>query len=52
MMNCELGSIPIKYIGMPISARAVTTADFEPVVDKVSDRVEPWQGKLLAVVDD
>ena len=48
MMNRELGSIPVKYLGMPISARALMMAEFEPIVDKVSGRLEPWQGKLLA----
>lgn len=48
MMNCELGSIPIKYLGMPISARALSIMEFDLVVGKVADRVEPWQGKLLA----
>lgn len=49
MMNCELDSIPMKYLGMPISSRALSMVDFDPLVQKVSGRVEPWQGKLLAL---
>lgn len=48
MMNCELGTIPMKYLGMPISSRALTMGDFDPIVENVAGRVEPWQGKLLA----
>ena len=48
MMNCELGSIPFKYLGIPFSDRALSMVDFEPMVDKAAKRVEPWQGKLLA----
>lgn len=48
MMNYELGSIPMKYLGMPISKRALSIMDFDPLVAKVAGRVEPWQGKLLA----
>lgn len=33
-MNCKLGAIPMKYLGMPISSRAVTMGDLQPVVDK------------------
>lgn len=48
MMNCELGSIPVKYLRMPISSRAITMGELQPVVDKTTARMEPWQGKLLA----
>lgn len=48
MMNCKLGSIPLKYLGMPISYRLLSIVDFDPMVEKVAGRVEPWQGKLLA----
>ena len=47
-MNCELGSIPLKYLGTPISNKALTIPELEPMVKKVAKRVEPWQGKLLA----
>jgi hypothetical protein len=30
MMSCELGSIPIKYLGMPISNRALMIMDLYP----------------------
>ena len=49
MMNCELGSIPMKYLGMPVSARALTMGELQPVVDKTATRVELWQGKFSSL---
>lgn len=48
MMNIKLGDLPIKYLGMTISNKAMRIEDFEPVIEKVAGRVEPWQGWLMA----
>lgn len=48
MMNCKMGSAPIAYVGMPISNQALRISDFDPIVEKVANKVEPWEGKLLA----
>lgn len=41
-------SYSLAHLGMPISNRMLTIADFDPIVERVAARVEPWQGKLLA----
>ena len=41
MMNCELGSILMKYLGMPISDWALSMVEFQAMVDKAANRVEP-----------
>lgn len=35
MMNCKLGSITLKYLGMPISDRTLSIMDCDPKVEKV-----------------
>lgn len=44
MMNCSLGSFPIKYLGIPISPSSISSKDLAPVVLKVGNRVMPWRG--------
>lgn len=50
MMNCKLEDLLIKYLGMIISNKALRIQDFESVVKKVADGVEPWHGWLMASV--
>lgn len=45
MLNCQLGDLPIKYLGMPVSDHKLGLAAFEPLVMKLSKRLDPWKGK-------
>jgi hypothetical protein len=48
MLNCRLGKLPMKYLGLPVSSLALRVADWEFLPEKVGHRVEPWQGLFLA----
>jgi hypothetical protein len=48
LLNCKLGSFPIRYLGLPISDRPLRVADWGFLPDKVGHRVDPWQGLYLA----
>ena len=41
LLNCSLGSFPLKYLGLPISPVKLLAKDFAPVVPKVGNRVLP-----------
>ena len=45
LLNCSLGSYPLKYLGLPISPFKLLAKDFAPVVAKVGNRVLPWRGR-------
>ena len=45
LLNCSLGSYPLKYLGLPISPLKLLAKDFAPVVTKVGNRVLPWRGR-------
>jgi hypothetical protein len=50
MLNCKLGQFPIKYLGLPVSDKALRVSDWDFLPQKVGHRVDPWQGLLLALV--
>ena len=45
LLNCSLGSYPLKYLGLPISPLKLLVKDFAPAVTKVGNRVLPWRGR-------
>ena len=48
MLNCKVGSFPFTYLGLPISDRKLTIEQWNFLVHKLSDRVEPWIGRFLS----
>lgn len=49
LLNCQLGSFPFKYLGIPISSSEVPKKDFAPTVLKVANRVMQWRGRYNSV---
>jgi hypothetical protein len=45
MLNCQLGKLPMKYLGIPLSDSSLGMGVFAGVVDKVAKRMPPWKGK-------
>jgi hypothetical protein len=48
MLNCKLGKLPMKYLGLPVSSKLLRVADWEFLPEKVGHRVDRWQGLFLA----
>lgn len=47
MLNCRLGTLPPKYLGIPISDRHLDIAAFEDIYNKMRKRLDPWEGQNL-----
>lgn len=47
MLNCRVGEMPMKYLGIPVSHQIITANGFSPLVQKVNKRLDPWKGKFL-----
>jgi len=45
---CNIGSFPIKYLGVPLHFAKLKREDIQPVVDNFIKRVAGWKGKLLS----
>jgi hypothetical protein len=44
MLNCILGSLPLKYLGIPISDGHLNSSEFLPILEKMEKRLDPWKG--------
>lgn len=47
-LNCQLGTFPTSYLGIPISDSRLSVGDLRPAVLKLQHRIEPWQGRWLS----
>jgi hypothetical protein len=47
MLDCALGELPLKYLGIPISDHHLGMGAFEPIFQKMLKRLDPWKGKHL-----
>lgn len=47
-LNCSIGSLPNKYLGLPITTKKFTVEDWDPLCAKVADRVSLWWGKFMS----
>ncbi|XP_020112123.1 uncharacterized protein LOC109726747 [Ananas comosus] len=48
VLGCKLGSLPIRYLGLPLSNRLLRKEDWWPIIERVERRVGGWQAKLLS----
>jgi len=44
----NIGSFPIKYLGVPLHFSKLKREDIQQVVDKLIKRIAGWRGKLLS----
>lgn len=47
MLNCALGSFPMKYLGVPVSYKHLNMEAFRPIVQKMRNILDPWKGKFI-----
>ncbi|WVZ69533.1 hypothetical protein U9M48_018306 [Paspalum notatum var. saurae] len=47
LLPCEIKNFPCTYLGLPLSIRKLTNADFLPLIDKVADKLPGWKASLL-----
>ncbi|XP_071683768.1 uncharacterized protein [Lolium perenne] len=50
LLNCKLGSFPIKHMGLTVSDKPLRVADWSFLLEKVCHRIDPWQGMFVASV--
>jgi hypothetical protein len=46
-LNCKLGTLRMLYLGLPVSNKALSVADWHFITEKVDQRVDLWQGLFL-----
>ena len=48
IFNFQLGSLPIKYLGLPLITSKLSAADCTPLIDSVLARIKGWTTKSLS----
>ena len=48
LLNCKLGSLPTKYLGLPVPHSRISIKEWEPLYGKVAGRVSPWRGRFMS----
>jgi hypothetical protein len=48
ILNCHVGKLPFRYLGVPIHFEKLTREDLQPELDKLIKRIACWRGKMLA----
>jgi hypothetical protein len=46
MLNCVL-ELPLKYLGIPVCDKHFAMGAFDPMIQKMYKRLDPWRGKFL-----
>ncbi|KAE8676000.1 hypothetical protein F3Y22_tig00111640pilonHSYRG00245 [Hibiscus syriacus] len=42
----KIGSLPVRYLGIPLVTRKLTAKDCEPLLGKIRQRLQHWSGRL------
>jgi hypothetical protein len=49
VFNCQIGFIPIKYLGVPVSPSRLHVKDWSPVIEKNEKKLVVWKGGTLSI---
>lgn len=47
-IGIKVGSLPVRYLGMPLTTKTLTKQDYESLIDKVRGRMLSWRNKCLS----
>ena len=47
MAGCSVQALPITYLGLPISLRALTRTELQPLIDWIAEQLPTWKAALL-----
>ena len=48
ILNCNLSSLPFTYLGLPTKATFITKEDWQPLIERVDNRLATWKGNALS----
>jgi hypothetical protein len=51
IFGCEVGSLPFKYLGIPIHYRKLLNKEWIPLEDRFEQKLASWLGKLISYGD-
>lgn len=48
-LGCQLSSLPITYLGVPLHWKKLSTSDWQPLITKIENRLQTWKYSLLSL---
>jgi hypothetical protein len=48
ILSCPVGTLPMKYLRIPLHFDKLRREDMQPLLDKLIKRMARWRGRLLA----
>jgi hypothetical protein len=51
IFGCESGSLPLKYLGIPVHYRTLRNAEWNPTENRFASKLGGWRSKLLSYGD-
>lgn len=48
-LGCQISSLPITYLGVPLHWKTLNTTDWNPLVSKIEKKLQTWKGSLLSL---
>jgi hypothetical protein len=49
LLNCKLGEIPFKYLGLPIGANPKSSSTWDPLLKSLQNRLFSWKHKHISL---
>ena len=49
IFNCQVGSFPLKYLGVPVSPSRLHVSDWDNLVEKNTKKLLAWKGNSLSI---
>ncbi|XP_016168080.1 uncharacterized protein LOC107610554 [Arachis ipaensis] len=47
LWGCKEGTLPVKYLGVPLGANPKLVKTWKPIIDKVEEKLSLWKAKVL-----
>lgn len=47
-VGISLGSLPVRYLGVPLTTQKLRPCDYQPVIDKLKSRFTSWSARRLS----
>ena len=46
--NFGAGSLPVRYLGLPLTTKSMRTSDYQPLIETLKQRIWSWKNRFLS----
>jgi len=48
LLHCKVGNFPFAYLGLPHKPTSLSKADWQPLLDRINERLTTWKVHTLS----